>query len=75
MVAPPPEISMKRRLFLYPIQPIQRKNKEYSSLRRNNEPFWELKMSKMEDDANISKNGFLYRSWIFIALPKLYATH
>ncbi len=57
------EISTKRRIFWCPIRPIQ--TKKFSSLRRDNELFWELKRSKWKKPLKFSKNGFLYKDLRF----------
>ncbi len=53
------EISVKKTDFLIPLSTYSRE-KKFSSLRRDNEPFWELKRSKMEESAqNFRKRYYI----------------
>ncbi len=60
------EISTKRQILWCPIRPIQRKN--FSSLRRDNELFWELKRSKMEENAQNFEKRFII-NYLRFSLP------
>jgi hypothetical protein len=53
------------------------KEKKFSSLRRDHEPFWELKRSKTEETAQyLKKRIFIKKDLRFsLSLPKCYATH
>jgi hypothetical protein len=52
------------------------KKKSFYLLEGTMNLFEELKRPKMEETAQyFEKQFFINRSWIFIALPKFYATH
>jgi hypothetical protein len=45
------------------------KEKKFSSLRRDNEPFWELKRSKIEETASIFRKTVFYKQILVFLLP------
>jgi hypothetical protein len=61
---------MKSRIFYTPFDLF--KDKKFSSLRRDNEPFWELKRSKMEETAKYFVKRFFYKQILdFLGLSKI----
>ena len=51
------------------------KEKKFSSLRRNNELFWEPRKVKNGRNRSKIRKTIFYKQIIFTALPKFYATH